>query len=38
MVRVGGAVIWRYDPIEWRQHYRVPDVRLVFEDEGSGQR
>jgi hypothetical protein len=38
MVRVSGAVIWRYDPVEWRQHYRVPDVRLVFEDEGGGQR
>jgi hypothetical protein len=37
MVRMGGAVIWRYQTVEWRMHYRVPNVRVVFEDEGSGQ-
>lgn len=37
LAHVNGAVIWQNEPNDWRQHYRVPGVTVIFEHEGTRQ-
>lgn len=37
LAHVNGAVIWQNEPNDWRQHYRVPGVTVIFEHEGTKQ-